>query len=289
MRQARPAETVQTPVCLFLHPFLERLCPWPDAGETGRGDEVSGELNHLKTESDRVRRPLARILYVLSLLLMLAVAGITIWPEIEVMRFDRPLTYEERLLTLRCPLAVTRDENAALTATFTNDRDRNERFRAQARISYRSPAVVDEINHWVELTPGETKVVRWSLEPEYHAAYGRMILARVHISSRGITRPQQRGCGVMVLNLPYFTGTQYVAGMVVGGLLSLAASGIVWLPGRQLAQVREETATFRLAVLAVAVAAAMFAGLFNLGVLGGLLLIFSVLLVVSFIEHVTAE
>jgi hypothetical protein len=244
-------------------------------------------LINLKTESDGVRRPLAIILYLLSLLLMLAVAGITIWPEIEVMRFDRPLIYEERLWTLRCPPAVTRDEDAALTATFTNDRERNERFRAQARISFLSPAVVDEVDHWVELAPGETKVVRWSLEPEY-AAFGRMILARVHVTRRGLTPAQQRGCGVMVLNLPYFTGTQYVAAMVVGGLLSLAASGFLWLPRRQLAQVREETVTTRLALLAAAVAGAMFAGLFNLWALGGLLLTFSVLLLLSFLEHVSA-
>jgi hypothetical protein len=256
----------------------------PDGEEAAGGDEVPGELKNLKTGRDRVRRPLALILYLLGLLLMLAVAAITIWPELELTFFDRPLIIEERLGTLRCPPAVTPGESAAFAATFTNDRDRNERFRAQARISYLSSVVFDEVDHWVELAPGETKVVRWSLEPE-NAAFGRMILARVHVSRRGSTPPQQRGCGVMVLNLPYFTGTQYVTGMVMGGLLSLAASAFLWLRGRQLAQLWQDKAAFRLALLAAAVAGAMFAGLFNLWALGGLLLIFSALLVVSFIQH----
>jgi hypothetical protein len=245
-------------------------------------------LNNAKTGSERVRRPLALILYLLSLMLMVAVAGITLWPEIELMFFDRPLIIEERFGALRCPPAVTPDEDAAISATFTNDRDRQERFRARARISYLSPAVVDELDHWVELAPGETKVVRWSLEPE-HAAFGRMILARVHVARRGVTPPQQRGCGVMVLNLPYFSGTQVVAGMLAGGLLSLAASAFVWLPGRQLAQLWQDKTAFRLALLAAAVAGAMFAGLFNLWVPGGLLLVFAALLVVTFIEHVGAS
>lgn len=228
-----------------------------------------------------MRRPLALILYLLGLLLMLAVAGITIWPEIELTVFDRPLVTEEALGTLRCPPAITPGENAALTATFTNNEDREVTFRAQARISYRSALVLDEVNRQVELAPGETAVVRWALEPE-RAAFGRMILARVHVSSRGSTPPQQRGCGVMVLNLPRFTGAQYVLGMAIGGPLALAASGYLWLAGRPLAQVKQETAARRLALLAAGIAGAMFAGLLNLWALGGLLLVLSVLLVLSF-------
>ena len=86
----------------------------------------------------------------------------------------------------------------------------------------------------------------------------------------------------MVLNLPHFTGTQYVFGMAVAGLLTLAASGFLWLAGRQPAQVGQEAVTRHRALLAAAVAGAMFAGLFNLWALGGLLLLFSVLLVVRF-------
>lgn len=226
-------------------------------------------------------RPLALILYLLGLLMMLAVAAITIWPEIEVLLFDRPLVTEERLGTLRCPPAVTSGEDAAIAATFTNNGDRNQTFRARARISYQSVVVMDEIDQRVQLAPGETEVVRWSLDPE-SAAWGRMILARVHVSRRGATPPQQQGCGVMVLNLPTFSGAQVVAAMVVAGFLALAASALLWLGGRRPAELMQDEATRRPALLATTVAGAMFAGLFNLAVLGGLLLIFSVLLVVSF-------
>lgn len=241
-------------------------------------------MNSLKKRRGLGRHRLALTLYLFSLFLMAAVAGITIWPEIEVAVFDRPLIIEERLGTLRCPPAVTPDENAELAATFTNDQDRDIAFTAQARISYRSAVIVEEIDHRVELAPGETKVVRWALEPE-SAAYGRMILARVHVSRQGSIPPQQRGCGVMVLNLPRFTGAQYVYGMALGGLLALGASAFLWLQGRPLAQAWQEPAPRRLALLAAAVAAAMLAGLFNLWALGGLLLILSALLAVSFGQH----
>lgn len=232
----------------------------------------------MKTED---RRPLALILYLLSLLIMLAVTAIMLWPEIELLLFDRPLITEERLETLRCPLAITPEEKATVTATFTNNLSRSERFRAQARLSYHSAVVIDEVNHWIELAPGETDVVSWSLDPE-SAAFGRIILARVHVSRRGGTPPQQQGCGVMVLNLPYFSGAQYVAALAVAGLLTLAASGFVWTAGRRPAQVWKEPTTRRPALLAAIVAGAMFAGLFNLWALSSLLLVFSLLLLVSF-------
>lgn len=228
-----------------------------------------------------MRRSLALVLYLLSLLLMVAVAGITIGPELEVTIFDPPLVTEETLGTLRCPPAVTPDEKGTFSATFTNDQGRDLRFMARARISYHSVLLMEEVSHWVELAPGETEVVRWSLEPE-RAAYGQMILARVHVARRGSTPPQQRGCGVMVLNLPLFTGTQYVFGMAVGGLLAMAASALLWLEGRRPVQVWQGRGARRPALLAAAVAAAMFAGLFNLWAVSGLLLLFAVLLVISF-------
>jgi hypothetical protein len=187
-------------------------------------------MTGVKKEIGQIRRVLMPALYLLGLVLMLAVAGITIAPEIEVMFFDRALVTEGPLRTLRCPPAVTPHEEAVITATFTNNEEREMRFRAQARLSYYSAVVFEEVNHLVELAPGETKVVRWSLEPE-SAAFGRMLLASVHISRRPGAPPLHRSCGVMVLNLPFFTGTQYVVGMAVGGLLALAASGFVWLDG----------------------------------------------------------
>lgn len=247
-------------------------------------DKDPGESSAWQTGRGRRSRPLALIIYILSLVLMLVVAGITIWPEIELLFFDRPLIVEERLTTLYCPPAVTLEEDGAITATFTNNRDRNERFRARARMSFLSAVVADEIDRWVELEPGESTVVRWSLEPE-SAAFGRVILARVHVARRGSIPPQQRGCGVLVLDLPRFTGAQYVHGMAAAGLLALAASGFFWLAGRQPAHVWQAATTRRLALLAATVAGAMFAGLLNQWALGGLLLILSLLLVLSFIQH----
>lgn len=235
----------------------------------------------MKNEHAKAPRPLAIFLYVLSLLLMLAVAAITLWPEMEVLFFDRPLIIEEKLRTLHCPQAITRDENATIAATFTNDDDQTQSFRARARVSYLSSRLADEFDRQVELAPGETEVVRWTLDPE-SAAFGRMILARVHVSRRGPTPPQQQGCGVLVLSLPFFTGAQYVYGMVGVGLLALAGSAYLWLAGRPLTAARQELITRRRALLAAVVAGAMFAGLLNLWALGALLLLIAMVLVISF-------
>ena len=241
-------------------------------------------MNESKKGRGQVRRVLAFALYLLGLLLMVVVAGITIGPEMEVTNFDRPLVTEEPLESLRCPPAVTTDEEATISVTFTNDQDREQSFLVRARISYYSVLVIDEVGRRVELAPGETEVVRWSLEPE-SAAYGRMILARVHVPRRSGLPPQQRGCGVMVLNLPYFTGTQYVFGMVAGAFLALAASALLWLEGRRPMQIWRQRDARHPALLAAVVTAAMFASLFNLWVVSGLLLLFALLLMISFSQQ----
>lgn len=240
-----------------------------------------GNLTGVNDAIANKRRSVVVALYLLGLLLMLAVTAITISPELEVLFFDEPLITEERLGTLRCPPAVTPHEDGLITATFTNDQDEDVRFRVQARISHNSAVVYEEVERLVELAPGESQVVSWSLEPE-SAAFGRMILASVHVARRPGVPPQQRSCGVMVLNLPFFTGTQYVLGMVVGGLLALAASAYVWLDGRRLREGWRDMESRHLVLLAACIAAAMVAGLFNLWAAAGLLLLFSVLLVVSF-------
>lgn len=222
-------------------------------------------------------------MYLLGLLIMLVVAGIMIWPELELLFFDRPLIIEEPLETLSCPLAVTADEDATIAVAFRNERDRDERFRTRARFSYLSARLMDEFEQWVELAPGEETVVRWSLDPE-SAAFGRMILARVHVSRRGSIPAQQGGCGVMVLNLPFFSGTQIVLGLATAGLLALAASGYVWLAGRRPQALWHDAAIRRRALLAATVAAAMFAGLFGLWLLGSVLLVGAGLLGVSLWE-----
>lgn len=240
-------------------------------------------MKNAKKENDRARRPLIVVLYVLGLLMMLVVAGLTIWPEIELVFFDRPLIIEEAFPALHCPPAVTRAEDGTIAATFTNDSDREQRFRAQARFSYLSPAVYDDFDQWVELAPGETETVRWALDTE-SAAFGRVILARVHVQRRGSISPQEAGCGMVVLDLPFFSGALYVYALVIGAFLSLAASAFLWLDGRPPAQAWRVPVFRRRVVLAVVVAGAMLAGLTKVWVLGGLLLLLSLLLLISFSE-----
>ncbi len=243
----------------------------------------AGELSDVKREEWPERPLLALVLYVLGLLLMLAVAAIMLWPQLELLFFDRPLIVEERMPAgaLRCPLAVTRHEDATLAVSFTNERDRDERFRARARISQLSARLVDDFDQWVELAPGQSTEVRWSLDPE-SAAFGRMILARVHVSRRGSIAPQQRACGMMLLALPLFTGTQYVLGMALGGLLLLAASAFLWAGGRTPAEMWQDVAIRRRALLAGTVAAAMVAGILYLWVAAAFLLLLAAILLISF-------
>lgn len=230
-------------------------------------------------------RSLSIILYIVGVLLVLAIAIVAVWPDLEASRFERVSWPEETLRTLHCPLVVTPGEEAAITATFENPLEGNIRFTVYARISSGGIVRIRETEDVVDLAPGESEEARWPVAAG-DAAFGRMILARVYNSRGGTGLPSsQAACGVLVLGIPLLTGTQFVALLAIVGIVSLAAGIYLGLQTAQEPDARQPLGGRIFGLLAILVAAAMVAGLLGNWVAGGLLLVLVALVLVVVFEQ----
>lgn len=235
--------------------------------------------------SDNSLRSLSIILYLVGLLLVLAVAIIAIWPDLEASLFDRGLSSEETLRTLNCPLVISPNEETAITATFHNRLERNIRFLVRARISLGGVLRIREAEGVVALAPGESEELRWPIEAG-DAAFGRLILARVYVPRGGAELPsRQAACGVLVMGVPLLTGTQFVALLAIAGIVSLAAGIYLWLRTGQGSVGKKRTGGRTFGLLAFLIVGAMVAGLLGSWMAGGFLLVLSVLLLVVIFEQ----
>lgn len=237
----------------------------------------------MQTNSNNIRI-LGAVLFLIGLFLVLLMAIIAIWPDLEASMFDAALPAEERLRTLACPVIVTADEVGEITASFTNPGQRPVQFPVRARITEGRVTLVREVESQMEIAPGATEVLSWPVTAE-DAAYRRLILARIY-SFRSSPMPSMRGaCGILVVGVSGLSGAQVTTFLLVGGLLALGVGSALWLVNNQpLTGLRREV-TLAFGLLAVTILAAMVVGLLGLWGVGVLLLALVVLLVAVMLER----
>lgn len=233
-------------------------------------------------------RSLGTVLFIFGMVLVTFLALITIWPDLEASLFDAAISGEERLGNVSCPMLITANETAAIKATFRNRSDRAVQFLTYARISEGRVSLMRQANVLVQLEPGETREYRWPISAS-DAAYGRVVLARVHRLRGAGERASQKACGILVLNIPFLRGSQVIAGTLVIALLSIAGGATLWwrrakpLPGAPQRHIRTVGAICGLLLLA------MVLGMLGIWLVGLLTLVVVVLLLVSAVDRSVAS
>ncbi len=111
----------------------------------------------------------------------------------------------------------------------------------------------------VPLEPGETQTVDIPIRPE-DAAYGRLILVRVH-QMKELSNPYKNAsCGVVLVNIPFLTGTQFVILVILLSALLTIGGLVLWaLHSRPIVLKRKRTFTSLLIFVALSVALATVA------------------------------
>ncbi len=78
------------------------------------------------------------------------------------------------------------------------------------------------------LQPDESEIVSIPIKTS-DAAFDRVVLVRMHQIRRGTLPYLNASCGVIVLDIPYVTGSQFViTSLCLGALLSIVG-GILWV------------------------------------------------------------
>jgi hypothetical protein len=231
---------------------------------------------------------LGLVIYFLGILLGAAVALLAIWGDLEASLFDSMMRAERPLNSLSCPVMMTQDEDVVITASFTNQGDRDENLSVRARVSQGYASLIREERMEFSLPPGESDTAVFHITAD-DAAWDRVVLARVStVRNVPLRRLVGSSCGVLVLPIGGgISGRQILAALIAGSFLLTLLGGFLWQNGRPRPFLPKTQRLWRLMfALAGMVAAAMVAGLLQQWLLGGLILVVLFLLIISLSDSI---
>jgi hypothetical protein len=230
-------------------------------------------------------RRLAVLLFALGLLFGMALAGVIAWGDMEASMFDAAISPDAPLTTLRCPVMITTAETTTVSASFTNPGNRPIELFVRAHISDGFATLMREVKTWVPLTPGQEQRVEWPVAPA-DAAFGRVILVRIHASPSGPLPYRAGSCGIIVLDLPFLTGNLVFAIALAIAVLGMGGGIGLWVASYR-PSIRQGLGVVRgMGTLAGAVGVAIIAGLFGMWLVGLVVLLLTVLLIGVMVGYV---
>jgi hypothetical protein len=234
------------------------------------------------------KRTLFAGLFSLGLILALALAAALTWAELEASIFDVSLIAGSQALPLQCPLALSRDETSYITASFSNPSEREVRQIVRAHISDGFVTLMREEETLLELAPGETQRLSWPITAQ-DAAYGRVVLARVHALRAGPEHPyRQRSCGVLVLGVPV-NGHIFALALAAFSLTLMAFGAYRCWRLRPKQAGRRDQATLLMGLLGALATTALISAYAGWWVLGVVVLIVTLLVLLAVISYLLAS
>ncbi len=235
---------------------------------------------------ERRRRTAGIYIYFIGVLLLMFFSALLAWADFEAALFDVGRDPNAQALeSLHCPLLMNRDEAGIVVASFANPSDRPRLRTVDARISHGFITLVREDRVRFELEAGEERTYRWQISPE-DAAWGRLILVRLHVLRNPPLPARTGSCGVLVMNLPFGTGAQ-IAGFTIGaGLVLIAGGAALWLAGERKLRPPLRTVDYLTLAIAPVVLVALVFSILGFWMVSGGLLLLAFLLIVSIVTWV---
>lgn len=174
------------------------------------------------------------ILYAIGIALGLLLTFFLTWADFEASSFELPtqnrILYgrapEREVENFSCPLAITRDETAAISAKINNPSER-QLNTVLRMLQTRGPGMVVLSEEPLTFEPGQTFEFSW-LVSAADATWGRFIMARVVILPSSPLPSMASYCGILVIDFPFLTGNQIVGLLFLLALMFTAAGWKLW-------------------------------------------------------------
>ncbi len=229
----------------------------------------------------RTRRSLGAYLFVFGLLVGMLFAALVAWANMEASLFDASyLVADAPFRGLSCPPMMTSDETVTVAATFRNPSGTRRLRSIRVHISHGFVTLMREETASFFLEPGESQRLAWTVTPE-DAAWGRLVLVRVH-ELRNLPLPSRTGsCGILVVGLPQATGAQVTAVMVGLSIILMVVGAFLWISGHGKAHRPMEFAQSAILVAGGVVVAAMLFSMMGVWLISGLLSLLVLLLLLT--------
>ncbi len=221
-------------------------------------------------------RVVSFIIYTIGIILGMAIAGGIIWSDLEASLFDSSINAKSSL-SLSCPVAITTHEAGKISATLKNPVDREKNFYVRAHISEGYVSLKREINQQILVAPGEKEKVSWEIYPQ-DAAYNRIILFRAYVNPSYPLPSRGNFCGVLVLDIPLLTGTQFFLLMLGLSLAGIIGGSAIWRKVNRPMNKNIRSMSNAMTALAVIIFSAIVAGYSGIWILGLLLFAAAILM-----------
>jgi hypothetical protein len=161
----------------------------------------------------------------------------------------------DRLETLRCPLLMTTADASLVSADFANPTDKATQLLVRADIS--TPGMARRQQEILALLPGETKQMEWPVDAS-NVDLGNFIFVKVYQYPSYISGTREATCGIFVLPLPAFSGSQVFGWILTFSLFSILAGLTLWQRQASRIDKRDIEISRAMTVLAVVVLIGMF-------------------------------
>jgi hypothetical protein len=144
---------------------------------------------------------------------------VAVWADMESGSYGFARLADAGLGGLHCPVLMTPAETSTITLNVSNPT--SNRISPSIRIQISTPLLPEEILENIQLTPGESKRLEWSVDAE-NIDLGYFIFAKVLLYSAYPLPSREATCGIFVIDLP---GTGQILMPVLMGLSLLC---LVW-------------------------------------------------------------
>lgn len=215
-------------------------------------------------------RVLGMILFAIGVVLGMALFGISSWADLESTYYGFEDMGGGHLNTLDCPVLMTKSEIGTIQASFQNPTDSPIQFLARADFSntgqFRSESSM------ITLDAHQSKVMKWHITSQ-DIDFGYFIFAQV-FNSPAPRSFRQATCGIIVLNLPQFTGGQVFMIVMIIILVGIVGGLVLWETYGQPNTMKLHDTTRAMRTLGVLVLLGMLVSFLGSWILG--LLIFAV-------------
>jgi len=202
------------------------------------------------------------------------------WADFEASRFDFRLDPQAATLDLRCPVLINRHETGTVSATLVNPTDRERLGTVDTLISRGSFLLTEEKRDRFNLKPGEKRTLHWEVSLE-NAVWERFILVRAHVLRNAPLPARTGSCGILVVNLPYGTGTQIAISLIAVILLLIGSGTVLWLTGKRSLRQRLRPIDYMTLAVAPVVLVALGTSILGQWLISSLLLLLAILIIVS--------
>jgi hypothetical protein len=137
------------------------------------------------------------LIYILGVLISVTVAVIATWSDLEAAFYGFDRRASNALQNLHCPILLNRNETGVVSLKISNTTD--GKLAPSVRADFSSPLTPISTLDSVELAPGESKTVSWTIGPE-NIDLKRFIFSKVLIFASYPLPDREAACGTFVVD-----------------------------------------------------------------------------------------